>query len=133
MIGAIIAIVSNILLCMLLAPVMEIGGLALASSLSSTIYGVALLLPLLKKERRIFDRTFFIDAGNMLAAVMAAVIYAVKPFLAFLSGGRLMQIIYLGIVAGLGVMVYGLGIFLLKVKGLEEVRRFLKERRSHRA
>ena len=44
-----------------------------------------------------------------------------------------MQIIYLGIVAGLGVMVYGLGIFLLKVKGLEEVRRFLKERRSHRA
>ena len=67
------------------------------------------------------------------AAVMAAVIYAVKPFLAFLSGGRLMPIIYLGIVAGLGVMVYGLGIFLLKVKGLEEVRRFLKERRSHRA
>lgn len=135
MIGAIIAIVSNILLCMLLAPVMEIGGLALASSLSSTIYGVALLLPLLKKERQIFDRTFFIDAGKMLAAaaVMAAVIYVVKPFLAFLSGGRLMQIIYLGIVAGLGVMVYGLGIFLLKVKGLEEVRRFLKERRSHKA
>ena len=134
MVGAIIAILSNIL-CMLLAPAMEIGGLALASSLSSTIYGIALLLPLLKKERQIFDWAFLADAGKMLAAaaVMAAVIYGVKPFLSFLSGGRLAQIIQLGLLTGLGVIIYGAGVLLLRVGVLEEVKRFIQEKRSRKA
>ena len=135
MVGAIIAILSNIVLCMLLAPAMEIGGLALASSLSSTIYGIALLLPLLKKERQIFDWAFLADAGKMLAAavVMAAVIYGVKPFLSFLSGGRLAQIIQLGLLTGLGVIIYGAGVLLLRVGVLEEVKRFIQEKRSRKA
>ena len=135
MIGAMIAILSNVLLCTVLAPQMKIGGLALASSLSSTIYGVALLLPLLKTEYRIFDRTFFADIGKMLlaAGAMAAVIYGVKPFLSELTGGRLIQILSLGILTGLGVIVYGIGIFLLKVQGLEEVKRFIREKRSRKA
>ena len=135
MVGAIIASLSNIVLCMLLAPAMEIGGLALASSLSSTIYGIALLLPLLKKERQIFDWAFLADAGKMLAAaaVMAAVIYGVKPFLSFLSGGRLAQIIQLGLLTGLGVIIYGAGVLLLRVGVLEEVKRFIQEKRSRKA
>lgn len=135
MVGAIIAILSNIVLCMLLAPAMEIGGLALASSLSSTIYGIALLLPLLKKERQIFDWAFLADAGKMLAAaaVMAAVIYGVKLFLSFLSGGRLAQIIQLGLLTGLGVIIYGAGVLLLRVGVLEEVKRFIQEKRSRKA
>ncbi len=130
MIGAIIAILSNFLLCLVLAEALQISGLALASALSSTIYGLVLLLPFLKKERRIFDRVFFMDIVKMGAAsaLMLLVIYGIKPYLAFLNAGKMGLVAYLAILMLLGILVYGAGVLFLRVKGLDEVKRFVKER-----
>lgn len=136
MFGAIIAILTNIIFCIVLVGRMEIGGLALASSLSATIYGVVLMIPLLKGERRVFDKIFFMDILKMMisAGLMAGAVFSVKPFIRSLMGrGMMMQLLYLLLLTAVGMVVYGLAALLLRVRELQNVKNFLLERRQRKA
>lgn len=133
MIGAIIAIVSNILLCVLLAYPMQINGLALASSISGFLYGVILFLPMLKKGRKVVNGVFFVDILKMglAAGVMAGVIALIKSRFALnLTGGLVEKIVYLGALVAVGVVVYGIMILLLRVEQMQGVKEFVKKRRN---
>lgn len=135
MMGAIIAILSNIVLCWLLIGRMEIGGLALASSLSATVYGVVLMIPLLRKDRQVFDRGFFIDIVKMSIAAftMAAVIYGIKPFFrGMMERGMLIQALYLAILTVIGIVVYVVAAWLLRIRELQNVKAFLLRRKQNK-
>lgn len=133
MIGGIIAIMVNIVLCQLLAQPMQIGGLALASSVSGTVYGLILMVPFLKPGRQVFDRIFWLDIVKMALAAMAmaGIIFYLKPSLHFLmAGGMVKQALYLGLLTLTGIVVYGLLVLGLGVREVQRARDFLRQRRA---
>lgn len=134
MIGAIIAIFTNIVLCALLVGRMQIGGLALAASLSGTVYGIVLMIPLLKKDREVFDKVFLVEAIKMVFAslVMAGGIALLKPQLTFLlHGGKLGQVLFLAVVVGAGILLYLVAVFGLRARELQNIRQFLQKKKTN--
>lgn len=134
MIGAIIAIIVNILLCFLLAGPMGIGGLALASSISGTVYGVVLMIPLLSKKRQVFDKIFFVDLVKMCiaSAIMAGGIAGLRPLLTILpTESPTGELIYLGLLVVCGVVLYAISALLLRIREIENIKDFLRNRKKH--
>ncbi len=122
MIGAIAAIITNIALCIPLAKKMDIGGLALASSIAVFVNGVVLIVPLLKKESKVFDKVFFIDILKILisAFAMGIFLYYIKPFILNVAiFGVMGQILKLLIMVILSIIVYTILVVALKVKHIK--------------
>ena len=112
----------NILLCALLAGPLEITGLALASAASSTVYALLLLVPMARSSPGTLDKRLALDAGKMLLAaavtgVCAAGLLAALP--GVLPGGKLGELLELGLAALAGIAVYFLMALAL---GLDEAR-----------
>ena len=74
-----ISILANVVGCMLLTEPLGVAGLAISSSISSTLYALLLLIPLQKQGGGVFNAGFGRDAGKMLVSTvgMAAVVPAV--------------------------------------------------------
>lgn len=133
MIGAMIAIITNVVLSFVLMGKMQIGGLALSSSISGTVYGIVLMIPLLKKERNVFDKTFFVESVKAIIAslVMAGGIALVRPYVAFLSeNGKIGQVLFLGTMVGIGIVLYMLSAVVLKAKEINNIRAFIRRKRG---
>ncbi len=75
-----ISILANVVGCMLLTEPLGVAGLAISSSISSTLYALLLLIPLQKQGGGVFNAGFGRDAGKMLVSTvgMAAVVLAVR-------------------------------------------------------
>ncbi len=136
MISAVAAIVSNIIFCFIFVDEMNIGGLALAASLSSLINGLILALPLLKKEHYVFDKIFTSDLIkiSLSSLLMAGVIYMIKPLIygrvLVGSTGTLASLIQLVLLTLVGVLVYAISTLLMKVTSIENMKLILKERKN---
>lgn len=115
----------NILLCMAFAARLQVAGLAIASAVSSTVYALLLLLPLEKRGERVFTGPFWKDMGKTLAAtfLMALAAWLVMWVLGgVLPGGKLGELVMLGLTAGVGVFVYFGAAVLLRIPEARLVR-----------
>lgn len=117
-----ISILANIVGCMLLTEPLGVAGLAISSTISSTLYALLLLIPLQKQGGGVLNAGFGKDAVKMLlsAVGMAAVVLAVRYGLEhLLPQGKLGELVLLGICALIGVAVYFL---LATLTGLDEAK-----------
>lgn len=117
-----ISILANIVGCMLLTEPLGVAGLAISSTISSTLYALLLLIPLQKQGGGVLNAGFGKDAVKMLlsAVGMAAVVLAVRYGLEnLLPQGKLGELVLLGICAVIGVAVYFL---LATLTGLDEAK-----------
>lgn len=112
----------NILLCALLMDRFQVAGLALASAVSSTVYALLLLLPMERRGEGVLDRDMVLDLVKMAAAALAMGLCAhlvLTGLTPLLPGGKLGELLCLGLCALAGVAVYFL---LALVLGLQEAR-----------
>ena len=122
----VIAVLINIVLCLLLAPTMHQYGLALANSLSSFINFILLFMGLfmvLKLHKKVKVRiTPFIKLGGQLVIaglIMVISILILMSITQRLPSGKVLVNIIPLFEAGLGLIIYTLVIYSLKV---EEIR-----------
>ena len=107
------------MLCMALTTRLQVAGLAIASAVSSTVYALLLLLPLERKgEERVFNSRFWLDMAKTLTAtvLMALAAWLVMTALAgLLPGGKLGELVLLGVTAMVGVAAYFVAAVLLRI------------------
>lgn len=124
------SIAVNLVLCLLLSPVMGIGGLALASSLSATVSALLLLIPMSRTHKGLVTRRLWLDLGRMLAAalVMGGVVLAVRWGLQGVLGDGLVgrAMLTLAPVCA-GVAVYFPLCWLLRVPEMRQVLDMLRK------
>ena len=117
-----VSIVANIALCAVLTGPFGVAGLALSSAVSSTVYALLLLLPMERKGQGVLDRDMVPDLIKMAAAAAATGICAwlvLRGLSPLLPGGKLGELLSLGLCALAGVAVYFL---LALVFGLQEAK-----------
>ena len=116
-----ISILANLGLCAWLTQPLGVTGLAIASTVSSTLYALLLLAPLELRGEGILSGRFLADLGKMALATLgmaAAVWLARQGLVGALPQGKLGELLLLGLCAGVGALVYFL---LAGVLGLEEM------------
>lgn len=121
----------NLVLCRLLTGRFLVAGLALSTAASATVYALLLLLPLERSER-ILDGPALLDLGKMLlaAAGMGACVWgAVGVLSSALPGGKLGELLCLGLCAGLGVVLYFLLALLLRVDEVKLIVTLVNKRK----
>lgn len=127
-----VSILANILLCMVLTEPMGVAGLAIASTVSSTLYAVLLLVPMELRGEGILSGGFGADFLKMLASTagMAAVVWLARNSLSALLPAASGELLLLGACAALGAAVYFLlaGLMRLEEMGLARdlMKRILK-------
>ena len=128
-----VSILVNVALCMALTDSMQVNGLAAASAVSATVYGLLLLIPLVREDKQLLSGGFVADLVKMLLATgaMFAVVAAVGGgCTALLSGGKLGLLLTLGVSAGAGVAVYFVVSYLFRLEearmSVQLVKRILK-------
>ena len=118
LIAGAVSIGANLLLCFLLVERWQVAGLAIASTISSTLYAILLLLPLEKRGERVFTGRFWWDFGKM---VLAALLMAGAAGLtctalgSVLPAGKLGELVQLAATAGVGAAVYFLAAAVLRL------------------
>lgn len=107
-IAGLISIIVNVALCRILVGTMSVEGLALASAISSTVYGIALYIPLRHKYRETDTNKFGLSIIKMIAAscVMAASVVLVRNLLWNADAGMIMKIIAVAVMVVVGIVVY---------------------------
>ena len=124
-----VSILANILLCMVLTEPMGVAGLAIASTVSSTLYAVLLLVPMELRGEGILSGGFGVDFLKMLASAagMAAVVWLARNSLsALLPAGKAGELLLLGACAALGAAGYFLLAGLTRLEEMALARELLK-------
>ena len=117
-----VSIVVNIALCAALTGPFGVAGLAFSSAVSSTVYALLLLLPMERKGQGVLDRDMVLDLVKMAVAASATGVcawLALRGLSPLLPGGKLGELVSLGLCALAGVAVYFL---LALVFGLQEAK-----------
>ena len=120
-----ISILANLGLCMVLTEPLGVAGLAISSTVSSTLYAVLLLIPLEARGEGVLSREFLGDFGKMLLAAvgMSAVVWLARTGLeSLLPSGKLGEVVLLGLCAALGAAVYFLLAGLMRLEEMELAR-----------
>lgn len=135
-IAGLVSIVVNIVLCQILVDKMSVAGLALASAISSTIYGFALYIPL---KRRYKDRStngFAVSIIKMIicALVMTAVVVPMRNMLWNVDASFILKVIVVGIIVVVGAAVYIIMSRIIKLYEAEAAFDFAKKvlKKKHR-
>ena len=118
-ISGVISIIINGVLCRFLLEPMGVGGLALASAVSSTAAAFILFVPTVKKYTTIINKTFIVSCGKMVlsSAFMLLVVLVSYNFLAERVGESLLgQLVCVGVPTCTGFMVYMILTAVLKVE-----------------
>ena len=128
------SILVNVALCVVLAPVMDVGGLALASAISSTLSALLLLIPMGRRYRGIVNPAFWMDGGKMLACAlgMGAVVVLTRNGVTGLLGdgmaGRLVTVLVPTLA---GMVFYFLAAWVLRIpelrEGIQSIRNLLRK------
>ena len=128
-----VSILANLGLCVVLTQPLGVAGLAISSTVSSTLYAILLLVPLERRGEGVLSRRFVLDFGRMLlaAAGMALVVWLARDALAAaLPAGKMGELVLLGACAALGAAVYFLLAGLLRLEEMELARSFWKKLRK---
>ncbi len=116
-----VSILLNLLLCFLLAPVMGVSGLALATTVSSTASACILLVPMARSCPGLISRPLLRDVGKMVlcAIVMAGAVVGLRLILqAALMPGVLGRLLLVALPTGAGVVVYFFAAWVLRLPEL---------------
>ena len=116
--SGLVSIAVNLALCLLLAPKMDVGGLALASSASSVVAALLLWLPMVRNNPEMVQDGFWSHVCKMVAAtlLMSAVVVLIYRFLiTSLSDDLVGRILVVGVPAGIGVLLYMSATYFLKL------------------
>jgi len=127
LITGIIAMAVNLVLSFTLAPIMEIGGIALASSIAISTAAVGLFVMLRRKmpNHSLWTREMTLDAVKMLA--MSIIMYlAVRHGTGRLELSRLFAV---AVPVGFGATVYMVGCFALKIPETQALLNWLKNKK----
>lgn len=119
LVAGVCSIAVNAALCVLLMEPMGLGGLALASAVSSTVAALVLFVPTAKKYPGILDGALVRDLCKMAfcAAVMLFCVWAPYHFLSErLGDGLVTRLLVVCIPTGIGVVVYMALTYLLQVE-----------------
>ncbi len=117
-----LSILSNLVLCRMLTGPLGITGLALASTLSSTLYAILLLIPLERGGAGILDTSMVWDLARMVLASVATGLgawWVLRALSGILPAGKMGEVLSLGCSALTGVAIY---VLLAAVFRLQEVR-----------
>lgn len=117
--SGLISIVVNYTLCLLLVDRMGVGGLALASAISSTVSALLLLIPMQRKKKGIITAHFLGDLCKILfsAALMAILVLLIKNGLDKVFADSLtVRIFTVCIPAGAGAVLYMLLTYGMKLQ-----------------
>lgn len=109
LISGLVSILANIVLCFLLVEKMDVGGLALASALSSTLSALLLVIPMQKRSKGFITKKFLADLCKMIlsAAFMSIVVILFKNIISSLIPDTTIgRIFVLAIPTGAGLLVY---------------------------
>ena len=120
-----ISILTNLGLCMVLTEPLGVAGLAISSTVSSTLYAVLLLVPLELRGEGVLSRAFLADFGKMIlsAAGMSVVVWLARSGLeTLLPAGKLGELLLLGICAAVGAAAYFLLAGLMRLEEMELAR-----------
>lgn len=119
LVAGISSIVVNAALCVLLMEPMGLGGLALASAISSTVAALVLFVPTVKKYPGVLDKALVKDLCKMAfcAAVMLLCVLLPYRFLAArLTDSLIARLILVCVPTGIGVVVYMVLTYLLRIE-----------------
>ena len=118
------AIVVSVALCVLLTDVLDVAGIAIASSISFIVNGIFLAIPLQRRGMGFADRKFAADMVKMTlsALIMGGAVWGISLLLD--SAGKLIQ---LAVPVAAGVAIYGVCTFVLRLPETELVRGFVKK------
>ncbi len=119
LVAGVFSIAVNAALCVLLMEPMGLGGLALASAVSSTVAALVLFVPTVKKYPGILDGALVRDLCKMAfcAGVMLVCVWLPYRFLAArLADGLITRLILVCIPTGIGVVVYMALTYLFRVE-----------------
>lgn len=134
LISGIISIAVNLILCLLLINKMNVGGLALASAISAIISAIVLIIPLQKKTKGIINKNML---KNLILIIISAIIMTIFVIIVsnlitgFLGDGIIGRIFNVGVPALVGVIVYMVTTFIMKIDEskfvFDYIRKFIKK------
>lgn len=117
--SGLVSIALNIILCFLLVEKMKVGGLALASSVSSTVSALLLLIPMQRKKKGLLTAQFLKDLGKMLLAsliMMIVVLWMKDIMLKMFVDSLFSRIIIVCVPAGIGATIYMVITYFIQVE-----------------
>ncbi len=124
--SGLVSIVVNVAFCFLLVDTMDVGGLALASSISSVVSAIFLFIPLQKKYKNLISKSHLVDLLKMIcsAVIMTVVAMICKNSMLLLSvEGIIKNLIVVVLPAVAGGICYMLICYIL---GVEESKQALQ-------
>ncbi len=130
LITGIVSIVVNVVFCQILVGKMNISGLAFASSLSSIISAILLIIPMRKRSKEIMNKEFFKAALKMFvsAIIMSVVVVILRDIIYNnLSDNIVSRILVVGIPTVVGVFVYMVSAYIFKIEESEFVFGFINK------
>ena len=126
------SIAVNAALCVLLAPALDVGGLALASAVSSTLSALLLLIPMGCRHRGMVSAAFWRDGGKMLLSALVmglAVVLARNGLTAVCPDGLAGRLAVVALPTLTGMIVYFLCAWLLRIpelrRGMQSIQQIL--------
>ena len=125
------SIVVNLVFCYVLSPVMGIGGLALASSLSAAASAILLLIPMSRRHKGLITLALLLDLGKMLLAslVMGGAVLGVRFALeGALGAGLAGRAVRALVPVCVGVAVYFHMTWLLRLPEMRQMTGLLRKR-----
>lgn len=128
LISGAVSILLNIVLCLVLSPVMNVSGLALASAISSTASAILLLIPMSRKLKGLFRWDFWKSILKMAActAIMGIAVWLVRSGLGQLvSDSMLATVLVLAGSVITGILAYFVAAAVLKIPEIKMVRSVL--------
>ncbi len=113
----------NIVLCSVLTPAMDVGGIALASAASFAVNGIVMAIPLGRRGMSFMDKEFTAD---MAKDSLAAVIMGLGAYGVRLATENMGKLISLALPCMAGVVIYGAATAVLNVSETKIVLGFVR-------
>ncbi len=132
--SGLVSIAVNIIFCMLLVKKMNVGGLALASAISSIVSAIFLFVPLQKEYQNLISKQMIVDLLKMSCSAV------IMTIITILCRNGVMQLTIKGLIANIavvavpvvaGVVVYIAVCYILGVTESRQVAEMLKKRIVH--
>ncbi len=126
LLSGVVSIAANILLSMLLAPRLDVAGIAIASAVAFTLSALVLAVPMKKRNMGFFDRAFFVNFAKQLlsAGLMAGAAYGTLRAV----DGRAGKLLTLLLPVAVGAAVYGVLAVLLRTDEARGAVRLIKDK-----
>ena len=132
LLAGVISVAANVILCQLLAPLLGLRGLALASAVSLALPALVLFFAAARRYRGVLSRAAAVDFAKMLvcAALMGAAVWLAQDKLAaHLNGdGVAQRVLTVAAPTVLGVAVYLLLAWLIQVSTVAQIKALLRKR-----